>query len=124
MFEETITLLLCSNAYKLLGSHIYFYTSLYAFECSKDLLVSDLSSPCKLLALTWNVEEWVPPAEKHIFKFHSKEDLKKWHLYSDSEYGGTYADRFKHLLRKEYLILFLLSLSLSFPCLGDPYEQL
>ncbi|CAE5957745.1 unnamed protein product [Arabidopsis arenosa] len=39
-------------------------------------------------ALTWNVEEWVPPAEKHIFKFHSKEDLKKWHLYSDSEYGG------------------------------------
>ncbi|CAN8292886.1 unnamed protein product [Cochlearia groenlandica] len=39
-------------------------------------------------ALTWNFEEWVPPAEKHIFKFQSKEDLKKWHLYSDSEYGG------------------------------------
>ncbi|ESQ35066.1 hypothetical protein EUTSA_v10008577mg [Eutrema salsugineum] len=42
----------------------------------------------RIKALTWNVEEWVPPAEKYIFKFHSKEDLKKWHLYSDSEYGG------------------------------------
>ncbi|KAL0694712.1 hypothetical protein Bca4012_061892 [Brassica carinata] len=51
--------------------------------------VSDLSSPLfKLLAFTWNIEEWVPPPEKYIFKFHSKEDLKKWHLYSDSEYGG------------------------------------
>ncbi|CAF1926384.1 BnaC05g13510D [Brassica napus] len=39
-------------------------------------------------AFTWNIEEWVPPPEKYIFKFHSKEDLKKWHLYSDSEYGG------------------------------------
>ncbi|CAN8239503.1 unnamed protein product [Cochlearia groenlandica] len=39
-------------------------------------------------ALTWELEEWVPPAEKCIFKFNSKEDLKKWHLYSDSEYGG------------------------------------
>lgn len=54
------------------------------------VLVSDISSPLfNLLALTWNVEEWVPPAEKTIFKFRSKEDLKKWHLYSDSEYGGT-----------------------------------
>ncbi|XP_010537643.1 PREDICTED: probable complex I intermediate-associated protein 30 [Tarenaya hassleriana] len=39
-------------------------------------------------AFTWNTEEWLPPAEKHIFKFSSKEDLRKWHLYSDSEYGG------------------------------------
>ncbi|KAI5665355.1 hypothetical protein M9H77_15208 [Catharanthus roseus] len=39
-------------------------------------------------ALTWNVEEWVPPSEKYIFSFSSKEELKKWHLYSDSEYGG------------------------------------
>uniref|UniRef100_M4EB21 NADH:ubiquinone oxidoreductase intermediate-associated protein 30 domain-containing protein n=1 Tax=Brassica campestris TaxID=3711 RepID=M4EB21_BRACM len=39
-------------------------------------------------AFTWNIEEWIPPPEKYIFKFHSKEDLKKWHLYSDSEYGG------------------------------------
>ncbi|WZY98047.1 hypothetical protein YC2023_070376 [Brassica napus] len=53
------------------------------------MLVSDLSSPLfKLLAFTWNIEEWIPPPEKYIFKFHSKEDLKKWHLYSDSEYGG------------------------------------
>ncbi|KAE8659573.1 putative complex I intermediate-associated protein 30 [Hibiscus syriacus] len=39
-------------------------------------------------ALTWNVEDWIPPAEKHIFNFSSREELKKWHLYSDSEYGG------------------------------------
>ncbi|OMO70567.1 hypothetical protein CCACVL1_18806 [Corchorus capsularis] len=39
-------------------------------------------------ALTWNVEDWIPPAEKCIFNFNSKEELKKWHLYSDSEYGG------------------------------------
>ncbi|CAG7904444.1 unnamed protein product [Brassica rapa] len=39
-------------------------------------------------ALTWELEEMVPPAEKCIFKFSSKEDLKRWHLYSDSEYGG------------------------------------
>ncbi|KAK9022681.1 hypothetical protein V6N11_002926 [Hibiscus sabdariffa] len=39
-------------------------------------------------ALTWNVEDWIPPAEKYIFNFSSKEELKKWHLYSDAEYGG------------------------------------
>ncbi|KAJ4905687.1 NADH:ubiquinone oxidoreductase intermediate-associated protein 30 protein [Raphanus sativus] len=39
-------------------------------------------------ALTWELEEMVPAAEKCIFKFRSKEDLKRWHLYSDSEYGG------------------------------------
>ncbi|XP_056849431.1 probable complex I intermediate-associated protein 30 isoform X1 [Raphanus sativus] len=39
-------------------------------------------------ALTWELEEMVPPAEKCIFKFSSKEDLKRWHLYSDFEYGG------------------------------------
>ncbi|KAF8111254.1 hypothetical protein N665_0076s0241 [Sinapis alba] len=39
-------------------------------------------------ALTWELEEMVPPAERCIFKFSSKEDLKRWHMYSDSEYGG------------------------------------
>ncbi|KAK4774097.1 hypothetical protein SAY87_029116 [Trapa incisa] len=39
-------------------------------------------------ALTWNLEDLVPPAEKYIFNFNSKEELKRWHLYSDSEYGG------------------------------------
>ncbi|GAB2273759.1 hypothetical protein Dimus_008539 [Dionaea muscipula] len=39
-------------------------------------------------ALTWNVEDWAPPAEKYIFDFNSKEEIKRWHLYSDSEYGG------------------------------------
>lgn len=41
------------------------------------------------VALAWNVEDLMPPTEKCIFKFNSKEELKKWHLYSDSEYGGT-----------------------------------
>ncbi|XVF27120.1 hypothetical protein REPUB_Repub14bG0079200 [Reevesia pubescens] len=39
-------------------------------------------------ALTWNVEDWIPPTEKYIFNFCSKEELKKWLLYSDSEFGG------------------------------------
>ncbi|XP_028752123.1 probable complex I intermediate-associated protein 30 [Neltuma alba] len=39
-------------------------------------------------AFTWNVEDLMPPAERYIFNFNSKEELKKWHLYSDSEYGG------------------------------------
>ncbi|KAE9453378.1 hypothetical protein C3L33_14747, partial [Rhododendron williamsianum] len=39
-------------------------------------------------ALTWNVEDLIPPTERYIFNFNSKEELKRWHLYSDSEYGG------------------------------------
>lgn len=39
-------------------------------------------------ALTWNVEDLIPPSERYIFNFNSKEELKRWHLYSDSEYGG------------------------------------
>ncbi|KAG8380203.1 hypothetical protein BUALT_Bualt07G0169000 [Buddleja alternifolia] len=39
-------------------------------------------------ALTWNLEDMVPPSERYIFRFDSKEELKRWHLYSDSEYGG------------------------------------
>ncbi|CAH9098734.1 unnamed protein product [Cuscuta europaea] len=39
-------------------------------------------------ALTWNLEDLTPPSERYIFNFNSKAELKKWHLYSDSEYGG------------------------------------
>ncbi|KAI3759804.1 hypothetical protein L6452_07873 [Arctium lappa] len=39
-------------------------------------------------ALTWNIEDMLPPSERFIYNFNSKEELKKWHLYSDSEYGG------------------------------------
>lgn len=42
------------------------------------------------IALTWSAEDLMPPTERHIFSFNSKEELKKWHLYSDSEYGGIY----------------------------------
>ena len=40
------------------------------------------------IALTWNVEDLMPPTERLIFNFNSREEVKKWHLYSDSEYGG------------------------------------
>jgi NADH dehydrogenase [ubiquinone] 1 alpha subcomplex assembly factor 1 len=36
----------------------------------------------------WNSEDLIPPSEKYIFNFNSKDELKRWHLYSDSEYGG------------------------------------
>ncbi|KAL7258706.1 hypothetical protein ACSBR1_004751 [Camellia fascicularis] len=39
-------------------------------------------------ALTWNLEDLIPPSERYILNFNSKEELKKWHLFSDSEYGG------------------------------------
>ncbi|KAJ9568508.1 hypothetical protein OSB04_004474 [Centaurea solstitialis] len=39
-------------------------------------------------ALAWNVDDMLPPSERFIYNFNSKEELKKWHLYSDSEYGG------------------------------------
>ncbi|KAH6827925.1 NADH:ubiquinone oxidoreductase intermediate-associated protein 30, partial [Perilla frutescens var. hirtella] len=39
-------------------------------------------------ALTWKLEDLVPPSERYIFKFDSKQELKRWHLYSDSEFGG------------------------------------
>ncbi|CAK7356467.1 unnamed protein product [Dovyalis caffra] len=41
-----------------------------------------------VIALSWNVEDLMPPTERFIFNFNSKEELKNWHLYSDSEYGG------------------------------------
>lgn len=47
-----------------------------------------------ILALTWNVEDLVPPTERYIFNFNSKDELKKWHLYSDSEYGGMEVHNF------------------------------
>ncbi|CAN0914304.1 Probable complex I intermediate-associated protein 30 [Linum grandiflorum] len=40
-------------------------------------------------ALKGNLEELMPPSERVIFGFNSKEELKRWHLYSDSEYGGV-----------------------------------
>lgn len=30
----------------------------------------------------------MPPSEKFVFNFNSKEELKRWHLHSDSEFGG------------------------------------
>ena len=43
----------------------------------------------KLAAVVWNSEDLFPPSERFIFNFNSKDEVKKWHLYSDSEYGGN-----------------------------------
>lgn len=44
---------------------------------------------CLSTALAWNVEDMMPASEKCIFNFNSEEEINKWHLYSDSEYGGA-----------------------------------
>ncbi|CAL5401226.1 unnamed protein product [Camellia sinensis] len=51
-------------------------------HCGKLLLMQQRET------LTWNLEDLIPPSERYIFNFNSKKELKKWHLYSDSEYGG------------------------------------
>ncbi|RCV17551.1 hypothetical protein SETIT_3G228800v2 [Setaria italica] len=38
-------------------------------------------------ALVWSSDYLIPPSERYIFNFNSKDELKQWHLYSDSEYG-------------------------------------
>lgn len=52
----------------------------------RDLWKSALGATKK--ALTWSVEDLIPSRERYIFNFNSKEELKRWHLYSDSQYGG------------------------------------
>ncbi|KAM0837446.1 hypothetical protein ACQ4PT_061649 [Festuca glaucescens] len=42
-------------------------------------------------AVVWNSEDLFPPSERFIFNFNSKDEVKKWHLYSDSEYGGVFS---------------------------------
>ncbi|KAK7294496.1 hypothetical protein RJT34_17385 [Clitoria ternatea] len=39
-------------------------------------------------ALSGNLDDLMPPPERFIFSFNSKQELNKWHLYSDSEFGG------------------------------------
>ncbi|GAV61410.1 CIA30 domain-containing protein [Cephalotus follicularis] len=52
----------------------------------KGLLQASLNATKK--ALTWNLDDLMPPTERIVFNFTSTEKLKEWHLYSDSEYGG------------------------------------
>jgi len=40
-------------------------------------------------AISGSFDDLMPPPEKYIFNFNSKQELTKWHLYSDSEFGGT-----------------------------------
>lgn len=39
-------------------------------------------------ALSWKFEDLAPPSELCIFNFQTKDDLRRWNLYADSEYGG------------------------------------
>ncbi|KAF3327016.1 putative complex I intermediate-associated protein 30 isoform X1 [Carex littledalei] len=39
-------------------------------------------------ALKGSWEDLMPPSEKVVFHFNSKDQIKRWHLYSDSELGG------------------------------------
>ncbi|GAU33035.1 hypothetical protein TSUD_359020 [Trifolium subterraneum] len=39
-------------------------------------------------AISGSFDDLMPPPEKYIFNFNSKQELNKWHLYSDSEFGG------------------------------------
>lgn len=54
-------------------------------------------------ALSWNVDDMFPPSERFIYNFKSKEELKKWHLYSDSEYGGAYFFFYIIMIKKKIL---------------------
>ncbi|XP_027334776.1 probable complex I intermediate-associated protein 30 isoform X2 [Abrus precatorius] len=38
--------------------------------------------------ISGNLDDLMPPPERYIFSFNSKQELSKWHLYSDSEFGG------------------------------------
>ncbi|KAH1204484.1 putative complex I intermediate-associated protein 30 [Glycine max] len=38
--------------------------------------------------ISGNLDDLMPPPERPIFSFNSKQELSKWHLYSDSEFGG------------------------------------
>lgn len=74
---------------------------------------------CSPVALTWNVEDLIPPTERYIFNFNSKEELKKWHLYSDSEYGGMHMFNFIETPQSSAhhgitLMLYLSALCISF----------
>uniref|UniRef100_K3ZBN1 Uncharacterized protein n=1 Tax=Setaria italica TaxID=4555 RepID=K3ZBN1_SETIT len=44
-------------------------------------------SRLRALSLVWSSDYLIPPSERYIFNFNSKDELKQWHLYSDSEYG-------------------------------------
>lgn len=53
------------------------------------LVLVNANQQCSLCAaLTGSFDDLIPPSERFIFNFNSKGELQKWHLYSDSEYGG------------------------------------
>jgi hypothetical protein len=43
---------------------------------------------CVFSVLKGSWEDMMPSSEKCVFHFNSKDQIEKWHLYSDSELGG------------------------------------
>ena len=74
---------------------VAFLCHVVAVVCLIDLLFHRWT-----VAITWKVEDLVPPTERCIFNFNSKEELKRWHLYADSEYGGMEVLNFLSPLRR------------------------
>lgn len=66
----------------------------------------------RLAALTWRPEDLLPPSERYIFKFDSKEELKRWHLYADSEFNGISLVNF-HVRLKNLFLFYLAVCNLS-----------
>lgn len=70
-------------------------------------------------AISGSFDDLMPPPERYIFNFNSKKELTKWHLYSDSEFGGALVFHSYHFLLLKFvplvnLILGFLGFSLLF----------
>lgn len=73
-------------------------------------------------ALTWNIDDLIPPSERFIYNFNSKQELKKWHLYSDSEYGGSLLLYISLQLCKCFIITDAQIKSYHYECLLNAWE--
>ncbi|CAL9079964.1 unnamed protein product, partial [Musa textilis] len=56
------------------------------------------------------------PSERFVFNLNSKEELKRWHLYSDSFYGGCINSSICSYLNL-VTVLMLLRLKISLDCI-------
>lgn len=75
-----------------LSNFIFFLKLLHKFTstlCHFSLSLSLTVFVHWTKALSGNFDDLMPPPERYIFNFNSKKELTKWHLYSDSEYGGA-----------------------------------
>ncbi|XP_078152424.1 NADH:ubiquinone oxidoreductase intermediate-associated protein 30 isoform X3 [Carex rostrata] len=52
----------------------------------RSLWQTSIQATKRALKGTW--EDLMPPSEKVVFHFNSKDEISRWHLYADSELGG------------------------------------